>query len=36
MASRKTPNLENLQALGAARLAEVLIELATGNATIKR
>ena len=35
MASRKTLNLENLQTLGAARLAEILIERATGNATIK-
>jgi hypothetical protein len=36
MASKKTLNAGNLEALGAARLAELLIELSEGNATVKR
>jgi hypothetical protein len=36
VASKTTLNAKNLEALGAARLAELLIELATGNATAKR
>jgi hypothetical protein len=34
--SKKTLNRENLEALGAQRLAELLIELGTGNAAVKR
>jgi hypothetical protein len=34
--SKKTLNRENLEALGAKRLAELLIELGTGNAAVKR
>jgi len=36
MASKKTLNLDNLQALGARRLAELLLELAAGDAAAKR
>ena len=36
MSSRKTPNVENLAALGATRLAELLIDISVGNAAIKR
>ncbi|MFO1098344.1 MAG: hypothetical protein U1E81_08740 [Xanthobacteraceae bacterium] len=36
MASKKTLNAENLEALGAQRLAELLIDIAEGNATVKR
>ncbi len=36
MASKKTLNLENLEALGTKRLAEVLLELAAGDAAVKR
>jgi hypothetical protein len=36
MASKKTLNAKNLEALGAERLAELLIEISTGNAAIKR
>ena len=36
MASKSTLNLRNLQALGAERLAELLIELSTGDAALKR
>ena len=36
MASKKTLNTGNLEALGAARLAKLLIELSEGNATVKR
>ncbi|WP_420145293.1 DUF6880 family protein [Sphingobium sp.] len=36
MASSKTLNVENLAALGAARLAELLIDLAEGDAAMKR
>jgi hypothetical protein len=36
MTSKKTLNAGNLEALGAARLAELLIEISTGNATVKR
>lgn len=36
MASKKTLNAKNLEALGAQRLAELLIEISTGNATAKR
>ncbi|HEY4565240.1 MAG TPA: hypothetical protein VIJ36_19820, partial [Thermoanaerobaculia bacterium] len=32
MASKKTLNLDNLQALGARRLAGLLLELAAGDA----
>src|SRR3954453_20397158 len=35
-ASKKTLNLDNLQALGARRLAELLLELAAGDAAAKR
>src|SRR3954453_7860776 len=35
-ASKKTLNLDNLQALGAKRLAELLLELAAGDAAAKR
>ena len=34
--SKKTLNSENLAALGAERLAELLIEVSTGSAEIKR
>ena len=36
MASKKTLNAKNLEALGAARLAGLLIEISTGNAASKR
>jgi hypothetical protein len=36
MASKKTLNAKNLEALGAARLAALLIEISTGNAAAKR
>ena len=36
MASKKTLNAENLKALGARRLADLLIEISTGNAAAKR
>ena len=36
MASKKTLNLDNLAALGPERLATILIEVAAGNADIKR
>ena len=36
MASKKTLNAKNLEALGAERLAEVLIEISVGNAAAKR
>jgi hypothetical protein len=36
MASRTTLNAKNLEALGAKRLAELLIELSTGDAAAKR
>ena len=36
MASKKTLNLDNLEALGARRLAELLLELAAGDAAAKR
>ena len=36
MASKKTLNAENLEALGAARLAQLLVEVSQGNAAIKR
>ena len=36
MASKKTLNAKNLEALGAERLAALLIEVSTGNAAIKR
>ena len=36
MASKKTLNTKNLEALGARRLAELLIEVSTGNAAAKR
>ena len=36
MASKKTVNLANLEALGAKRLAEILLELGMGDAGIKR
>ncbi len=36
MASKKTLNESNLEALGARRLAELLIEISTGNAAAKR
>lgn len=36
MASKITLNAKNLEALGAARLAELLIEISTGDAAIKR
>ena len=36
MASKKTLNLDNLAALGPERLAAILIEVAAGNAEIKR
>ena len=36
MASKKTLNAKNLEALGAERLAELLIEISTGDAAAKR
>jgi len=36
MASRKTLSADNLETLGVARLAELLIEVSQGNAAIKR
>jgi len=36
MASKKTLNTKNLEALGAQRLAELLIEISTGDAAAKR
>ena len=36
MASKKTLNVKNLEALGARRLAELLIEISTGDAAAKR
>ncbi len=36
MASKKALNTKNLEALGAQRLAELLIEISTGNAAAKR
>ncbi len=36
MAVKKTLNAKNLEALGAERLAELLIEISAGNATAKR
>ncbi len=36
MASRPTLNAKNLEALGAARLAQLLIEVSTGDAAVKR
>jgi hypothetical protein len=36
MASRKTLNVKALEALGAERLAELLVEVSTGNAGVKR
>ena len=36
MASKKTLNAENLKALGAPRLAELLLEISTGDAVAKR
>ncbi len=36
MASKKTLNVKNLEALGAERLAKLLIEISTGNAVAKR
>ena len=36
MASKSTLNASNLEALGAERLAELLIEISTGNASAKR
>jgi len=36
MASKKTLNLDNLAALGPERLAAILIDVAAGNADIKR
>ncbi|MEQ9811642.1 MAG: hypothetical protein RLO50_02595 [Azospirillaceae bacterium] len=36
MASKKTLNAKNLEALGAARLAELLMELGSGDAALKR
>ena len=36
MASKKTLNAKNLEALGARRLAELLIEISTGNTLAKR
>ena len=36
MASENSLNLKNLKALGAERLAELLLELATGDASAKR
>lgn len=36
MASENSLNLKNLKALGAERLAELLLELASGDASAKR
>ena len=36
MASKNTLNAKNLEALGAERLADLLIEISAGNATAKR
>lgn len=36
MAAKSTLNAKNLEALGAERLSELLIELSTGNAAAKR
>jgi hypothetical protein len=36
VASQKTLNIKNLEALGAERLAELLIEVSSGNASVKR
>ena len=36
MASKKTLNTKNFEALGAQRLAELLIEVSTANAAVKR
>nr|WP_245542254.1 DUF6880 family protein [Rubellimicrobium thermophilum] len=36
MASKTTLNAKNLEALGAERLAQLLIEISTGNAAAKR
>ena len=36
MASKTTLNAKNLEALGAERLAQLLIEISTGNAVAKR
>jgi hypothetical protein len=36
MASKTTLNAKNLEALGVERLAELLIEISTGNANHKR
>ncbi len=36
MASKSTLNAKNLETLGAARLAELLIEISTGSAVAKR
>ncbi len=36
MASRKTVTADNLMALGPERLAAILVELADGNAEVKR
>ena len=36
MASRKTLNAKNLEALGAPRLAELLLEISAGDAVAKR
>jgi len=36
MASKKTLNAENLEALGAQRLAELLMDIAEGDAATKR
>ena len=36
MASRKTLNAKNLEALGPERLAELLIEISRGNAAAQR
>lgn len=36
MAPKNTPNAQNLEALGAKRLAELLIEISSGDAAAKR
>ena len=36
MASKRTLNAKNLEALGAQRLAELLVEVSTSNAAVKR
>ena len=36
MASKSTLNAKNLEALGAERLAQLLIEISTGDAAAKR